>query len=181
MGKVRLSERENGNEMKMIKGAIQAGPCRACGATGKYDPEMYDDPDDFIDCEFCKGTGFNPRNHIVIERETGLTKLGKQVEILGTLYDTYLDLLRDPTEGTPDDIAIIYALNQTEETQAGILTAVLFRSGMIDRTQYAKDVIACAWESVLDEYDWEYDMKFKNFKELRAGGKEWQKFDESNY
>lgn len=167
--------------MKMIKGAIQAGPCRACGATGKYDPEMYDDPDDFIDCEFCKGTGFNQRNHIVIERESGETKLGKVVQILGALYDEYLWLLRDPVEGTPKDIDTIYELNEDEQTQVGILTAVLFRTGSIDRTQYAKDLILRTWQQVLEAYDWEYDMKFKNLKELRAGGSEWQTFNESDY
>lgn len=166
--------------MKMIKGAIQAGPCRACGATGKWDPHFDDDPEDFIDCEFCKGTGYNQRNHIVIERETGETKLGKIVQILGTLYDEYLWCLRN-YDDVPNDIDKIFNLNEEEETQAGILTAVLFRSGLVDRTQYAKDTILKTWKKVLKEYDWEYDMKFKNFKELRAGGEEWQRFDESEY
>lgn len=164
----------------MIKGAIQAGPCRACGATGKWDPEMYDDPDDFIDCEFCKGTGYNQRNHVVIERETGETKFGKIVQILGTLYDEYIWCLRNDDD-VPEDIDKILDLNEEEECQAGILTAVLFRSGLTDRTQYARDTIMSAWYRVLEEYNWEYDMKFKSFKEIRAGGSEWQEFDQSDY
>jgi hypothetical protein len=166
--------------MKMIMGAIQAGPCRACGATGKYDPEMYDDPDDFIDCEFCKGTGFNQRNHIVIERETGATKFGRIIALLGSLYDEYIICLRfedDP----PHDFDTIVELNEDENIQAGVLTAVLYRSGMIDRTNYSRDVIMETWYEVLSAYNWEYDMKFKSLEEIRAGGKEWQKFDESDY
>jgi hypothetical protein len=49
----------------------------------------------------------------------------------------------------------------------------------VDKTVYARDLIEWTWDSVLEMYDWKYDMKFKNFKELRAGGKEWQTLDEN--
>jgi len=166
-------------KMKMIKGVIQPGPCLACGATGKWDPEMYDDPEDFIQCEFCSGTGYSQTNHTVIEREIGQTKLGKVIQILSDLYDIYIDSMLS-VEDNPSDIDTLIDINEDEHIQAGILTAVLYRSGKIDRTHYSQEVMWEAWHLVLEAYDWEYDMKFKRTKDLRAGGSGWHLFEKDD-
>jgi hypothetical protein len=162
----------------MIKGVTQAGPCLACGASGKYDPELYNDPDDFVDCESCEGTGYNQSNHVVIERQIGDTKLGNIISILNELYEEYIGMLQDEI-GIPHDSTNLYELNEDNlKTKSGILTAVLFVVGGIDKTAYAKNNIHKAWDEVLESYGWHYDMKFKKFADVRKGGAGWHIYDE---
>lgn len=168
----------------MIKGVVMPGPCLACGATGKWDPHFDNDPEDFIECEFCSGTGYNSRNYTSIERKTGETKLGKIIKILNDFHTEYLNHLvgehDDDEDVDKSRYWYMYKIH-TEKNKAihAIYLAHIIANGCdLDITKHTKSIIKAGWEEFLSTYNWQYDMNFKNLEDVIEGGSGWQIFKE---